>query len=62
MAEINLTLTAEEHQYLVNLLREVLKAARIEEHRTRTPLFRANVLNQETTIVSLLNKLGQAPG
>jgi hypothetical protein len=61
MPDLQLTLTAEERQYLVDLLREVLKETRIEEHRTRTPLYRASVLHQENTIVSLLNKLGQAP-
>jgi hypothetical protein len=56
-----ITLTAEERQYLADLLKVRLKEARIEEHRTRTPLYRENVLHQETMIVNLLNKLGQPP-
>jgi hypothetical protein len=58
MPDSQLTLTDEERQYLTDLLREVLKETRVEEHRTRTPLYRASVLHQETTIVNLLNKLG----
>jgi hypothetical protein len=58
MAELHLTLTAEERQYLVDLLQVALKDTCVEEHRTRTPLYRENVLLRETTIVNLLNKLG----
>jgi hypothetical protein len=61
MAELQLTLTAEEHEYLIGLLEEVLKETRIEEHRTRTPTYRKFVLNQEDKIVKLLGKLGR-PG
>ena len=38
MAELQLTLTNDEHDYLVNLLESTLKKTRIEEHRTRTPM------------------------
>jgi hypothetical protein len=61
MAELQLTLTAEEREYLIGLLEEVLKETRIEEHRTRTPTYRKFVLNQEDKIVKLLSKLGR-PG
>jgi hypothetical protein len=61
MAELQLTLTAEEREYLVSLLELALKDARIEEHRTRTPTYRELVLHQEDLIVALLSKLGQPP-
>ena len=60
MNEFQLTLTAEERQYLVDLLKTVLKDTRVEEHRTRTPLYRESVILKETLLVDLLKKLGQA--
>jgi hypothetical protein len=63
MAELQLTLTPEESQYLKELLDFMLKETRIEEHRTRTLSYRQYVLNREKVIESLLNKLGQpVPG
>ena len=59
MTELQVTLTAEEREYLVNHLEEVLKETRVEEHRTRTPSYRTHVLRQEDVIVGLLNKLRQ---
>jgi hypothetical protein len=56
-----LILTSEEHKFLRGLLERVLKDVRIEEHRTRTPLYREFVLHQEDVILGLLNKLQQAP-
>jgi hypothetical protein len=61
MTELQLTLTAGERQYLVDLLERVQKETRVEEHRTRTPSYRANVLHQEELIAGLLNKLGRSP-
>jgi len=61
MAEQQLTLTAEERHYLVDLLNVVLKDTRVEEHRTRTPLYRESIVNKETVIIDLLKKLGQPP-
>ena len=60
MGEIQLTLTAEEHEYLADLLETVLKTTRIEEHRTRTPSYRKHVLERENVIVGLMNKLNTA--
>jgi hypothetical protein len=57
MGEIQLTLTAEEREYLAGLLETVLKTARIEEHRTRTPAYRKHVLEREDVIVGIMNKL-----
>lgn len=62
MAELQVTLTAEEHQYLVDLLRVTLKDKRVEEHRTRTPTYREHLLHEEAVAEGLLNKLQQAPG
>ena len=59
MADTQLTLTAEEREYLVSLLENVLKETRVEEHRTRTPSFREHVLHREELIASLLGKLGK---
>ncbi len=60
MTELQVALTAEEHRYLVDLLNTVLKETRVEEHRTRTPLYREKVVHQETVIREILKKLGQA--
>ena len=61
MAELQVTLTAEERDCLVALLQVALKDARIEEHRTRTPSYREHIVHQEDLIVALLTKLGQPP-
>jgi len=62
MGEFQVTLTAEEHQYLLEFLEKDLKETQIEEHRTRTPIYRQHVLHQEDLIVGLLNKLRASPG
>jgi hypothetical protein len=60
MADIQVTLTADETEYLRNLLETTLKNTLVEEHRTRTPTFREHVLRQETILQSLLTKLRQS--
>lgn len=60
MAETNLTLTAEETEFLTNLLGTVLKDAKVEEHRTRTLSYRESIVHKEEVIASVLKKL--APG
>jgi hypothetical protein len=62
MGEFQVTLTAEERQYLVEFLETALKETEIEEHRTRTPIYRQHVLHQEDLINRLLNKLRQPAG
>lgn len=57
MTELQLTVTSEEHQYLVELLNDTLKNMRVEEHRTRTPTYREYVLSKETIAEGLLTKL-----
>ncbi|MCI0377233.1 MAG: hypothetical protein L0215_06495 [Gemmataceae bacterium] len=59
MTELQLSLTGEERAYLTNLLETVLKEARVEEHRTRTPSYRELILRDEKLIQSLLSKLGK---
>jgi hypothetical protein len=59
MPEFQLALTDEEHKYLADLLQTVLKDVRVEEHRTRTPLYRETVAHKEALILELLNKLGR---
>ncbi len=60
MGELQVTLTADERQYLRDLLERTLKDTRVEEHRTRTPTYRERVLHQEDLIQAVLNKLGAA--
>jgi hypothetical protein len=62
MNEFQLTLTGEERQYLADLLKTVLKDTRVEEHRTRTPLYRETIVRNESILLDLLKKLGQTPG
>lgn len=62
MADLNLTLTQEEREFLTGLLEIAMKETRVEEHRTRTPNFREHMLHREDVIASVLKKLGQKPG
>lgn len=57
MPETSITLTAEEHQLLVEILETILKETRVEEHRTRTLSFREHITHKEHLVESLLNKL-----
>jgi hypothetical protein len=59
MADLQLTLTAEEREYLANLLETMLKEKRVEEHRTRTLTYRQYVVHEEDLIRSVLGKLGR---
>jgi hypothetical protein len=61
MTELQITLNADERQYLLDLLERTLKDTRVEEHRTRTPTYREYVLQQEDIIQAVLNKLRQSP-
>jgi hypothetical protein len=46
MSELQIALSGEEREYLAGLLESVLRAKRVEEHRTRTPSYRQDVLHQ----------------
>jgi hypothetical protein len=61
MTELQVTLTAEERQYLLDLLKTTLNEMRVEEHRTRTPTYREHVIRREAIAESLVNKLQDAP-
>jgi hypothetical protein len=60
MAEVHVTLTAEERQFLADLLEILLKDTRVEEHRTRSPGYREHVLHRGELIAALLSKLASA--
>jgi hypothetical protein len=56
-----LTLSGEERETLLELLRKTLGEVRIEVHRTHTPSFRESVLCHEALIRTLIEKL-ERPG
>jgi len=58
MNHFQITLAAEERDYLAEVLQAVLKDKRVEEHRTRTPTYRQGILHEEDLIRVLLEKLG----
>jgi hypothetical protein len=59
MPDQALTLSADEHAFLADLLAHVLKETQIEEHRTRTLSYREIVVHREDLIKSILSKLGK---
>jgi len=61
MPELQLTVTAEEREFLTDLLETTLRDMQIEEHRTRSLSYRELVLHQEHLVASLLSKIGKAP-
>ena len=61
MADVQLSLSADERKFLAELLSRVLKDMQVEEHRTKTLSFREIVLREENLIKTLLSKLGQPP-
>jgi hypothetical protein len=60
MADVQLTLSSDERDYLVQVLETALKSHRVEEHRTRAPAFREQILQEEKLLEQLLAKLGHA--
>ena len=56
-----LMLTVEEREFLVELLKEVVKEARVEEHRTRSPSYREHISRREDALSAVLQKLEQVP-
>jgi hypothetical protein len=57
MDPLQLTMSAEERECLLQLLEQTLKDTKIEEHRTRTLSYREQVVRQEDLLQSLLNKV-----
>ncbi|MFI5455701.1 MAG: hypothetical protein ACHRXM_09645 [Isosphaerales bacterium] len=54
-----LTLSSEERDTLLDLLRQALGETRVEVHRTHTPAFRDKVLGQECIIRAVIERLEQ---
>jgi len=52
-----LTLSDEEHDSLLGLLRQTLGEARVEVHRTHTPAFRDAVVGEAAVIRALIEKI-----
>ena len=61
MTETQLLLNDEEKRLLVDLLTSALNQRLVEEHRTRTPVYREHITHAETVIESILTKLDAAP-
>ena len=59
MGESQIMLSDEERTCLVDVLQSALKNRRVEEHRTRAPTYREQILEQEKLIENMLAKLGQ---
>ncbi len=57
MAEIRITLTEEEKDYLLRFLQSAMGETRVEVHRTHTPAFRETVLAEEKLLRGLIAKL-----
>ncbi|MBM3996271.1 MAG: hypothetical protein FJ303_19275 [Planctomycetes bacterium] len=62
MAEAVVNFTAEERDFLAELLKLVLKDVQIEEHRTRALSYREHIVQKGEMINALLKKLGKASG
>lgn len=62
MAELLLKLSSEEREVLVQVLQQLLKEVRVEEHRTRTLTYRESVVEREKVIEQLLSKLKNPAG
>jgi hypothetical protein len=61
MPDTQITLDSQERDYLIQVLETALKNHRIEEHRTRTPTYREQILQEEQLLTQLLSKLGKPP-
>jgi hypothetical protein len=59
-AETPVALTQDERTYLVRVLQNAIGETRVEAHRTHTPQFREQVLNEEKLIRNLLSKLEES--
>ena len=61
MTATQLDLTPQESEYLIRVLETALKNHRVEEHRTRSPNYREQILEEERLLTQILSKLGKAP-
>jgi len=60
MPDFQLVLNDGEKQYLERLLKSALGETRVEAHRTHTPAYRQQVLEEEELVRQLLAKVQQA--
>ena len=56
-----LSLNAEEQELLVRLLEREISQRLVEEHRTRTPSYRAHIQHDESVLQAILAKLKGTP-
>lgn len=62
MDKVDVTLTSQEREFLIELLQTALKQTLVEEHRTRVLAYRVDVLRREELLNSLLEKVaGEIP-
>jgi hypothetical protein len=57
MADVQITLSSDEKQYLLRTVEHALGESRVEAHRTHTQDFRDRVLEEEKLLRALLAKL-----
>ena len=57
MANVQITLSPEERQYLLRILETAIGESRVEAHRTHTPDFRERVHEEQNLLKNLLSKL-----
>ena len=60
MVDSSLSLSDEEREFLIEMLRSELKQKRVQEHRADSLDFKHMVAHQEALIEGLLNKLSGA--
>ncbi len=57
MPDVKIALTDDERRYLLELLDRTIQSAKVEEHRTRTPIYRKVVIREEELALSVMDKL-----
>ena len=62
MSDVQLVLTPEEQELLLEMLQTNRRETRVEAHHTRTRAYKDRVLHHESLIDGLLAKLGQPVG
>jgi hypothetical protein len=62
MSDVQLMLTPEERELLLEMLETNRRETRVEAHHTRSRAFKERVLHHESLIDGLLEKLGQPVG
>ena len=62
MSDVQLTLTPEERELLLEMLQTNRRETRVEAHHTRARAYKERVLHHESLVDGLLAKLGQPVG